>query len=223
MPGPWDGSQKQSHCLGKAAWGKKPPLLSLSSRGEAPSVTQGLHTPILIPVGPPARSATSEQRQDKEPGQAGGHSPPQAPAMHSGSLGTVACPRALKAQPPPHRGWQPAGRANLQGVMGRGRGRMEGGMEAGMEGWREGWIEPLCSKPTTHPAAGPPSRGVGTAGSRRTIPFAFLPPSCPAHQAAEEHSPAQLLVELQIHAFKSLISLLSPALAVRWAFFCMRN
>lgn len=54
-------------------------------------------------------------------------------------------------------------------------------------------------------------------------PFAFLPPSCPAHQAAEECSPAQLLVELRIHAFKSLISLLSPALAVRWAFFCMRN
>lgn len=75
----------------------------------------------------------------------------------------------------------------------------------------------------THPAPRPPSRGAGTAGSRRNIPFASLPPSCPAHQAAEEHSPAQLLAELQIHAFKSLISLLSPALAVRWAFFCMRN
>lgn len=78
-----------------------------------------------------------------------------------------------------------------------------------MEGRRDGSHAPK-----------PPS---STAGSRRTIPFAFLPPSCPAHQAAEECSPAQLLAELQIHAFKSLISLLSPALAVRWAFFCMRN
>lgn len=43
---------------------------------KAPSVTQRLNTPTLIRVGPPARSATSEQRQDEEPGQAGGHSPP---------------------------------------------------------------------------------------------------------------------------------------------------
>lgn len=62
--------------LGKSSVGEKPPLLSLSPRGQAPRVARRPRTPILIPVGPPAPSATSEQRQDKEPSQAGGCSPP---------------------------------------------------------------------------------------------------------------------------------------------------
>lgn len=106
----WGWLTETELLLGKSSAGKKPPLLRLCSRGQAPRVTRGLHT-HPHPLGPPARAATAEQRQDKEPGQAGGD--PPSPAVHRGCLGTGACPRAWRAQPQP--GWQPAGRANLQG------------------------------------------------------------------------------------------------------------
>lgn len=202
--------------LGKSSVGEKPPSSASLPENKHPLSPGGQAHPSSSPWDPLPLQSPPNSVRTRSLAKLGG-APPQAPAMHSGSLGTVACPRALKAQPSPHRGWQPAGSANLQGVTGRGHGRMEGGMD----GYSHRAPKPAAH--TIHPAPWLPSRAVGAARSRRTIPFAFLPPSCPARQAAEERSPAQLLAELRINAFKSLISLLSPALAVRWAFFCMRN
>lgn len=69
--------------------------------------------------------------------------------------------------------------------------------------------------PPPHPQRPPPNPGDQS--------LCLLP--CNLHhlpgsqEEGGERSPSQLLAELGIHAFKSLISLLSPALAVRWAFF----